>query len=101
MKGLEFVPIFTLNKKATAIVAKVERTGHSAVITRHGRPAALLQRIETGSIEKGKRASVTELQNNTNAIIAEIEGKGTRYIVTRFDEPVAILRKVSAKEFSL
>ncbi len=101
MKGLEFVPISTFNKKATAIVAQVERTGRSAVVTRHGRPAALLQKVEAGRPEKGRRVTVTELQKDTNHIVADIEEKGTRYVVTRFDEPVAVLRKLSAREFSL
>jgi PHD/YefM family antitoxin component YafN of YafNO toxin-antitoxin module len=101
MSGLDFIPIFTFNKKATQIIAKIEKTGRRAIITRHGRPAVLVERATAGDAERGKREMVSNVKNHTNEIIREIEEKGTRYVVTRFDEPVVILRRVSSRELSI
>ncbi len=99
MTNVEFVTVRELNKKATAIVVLVEKSGKQVVITKNGKPVALLQ--GTSNISKGRRETITDIKNDTSRIIKEIEKGGNQIIITRDNLPVALLRRISVKEFCI
>ncbi len=99
MGKVEFVTVTELSRKATALVAEVERTERQVVVTKKGRPVALLQ--GTRRTEKGRRETVTNLKNNALPIISEIEETGKRLIITRDGLPVAVLQKVEDSAFCI
>ncbi len=57
MVNLKFVTVSELRQRATQIVAEVERTGKQIVITKNGKPVAVLRRVmeEELSLDKPKK----------------------------------------------
>ncbi len=98
MTGVRFITITELSKRATAIVSEAERTGKQIVITKKGKPVALLEKMCGSS--KGIKETVTHLKNNAIALIEAVEA-GKRFIITRDSEPVAILQKITDEAFSI
>ncbi len=99
MTGVKFVTVTELDKKATALVSEVERTEIQIVITKRGKPVALLQKVRKG--DKGKQDSVSNLKNHSVALLTEIEKGGNQIIITRDNQPVAVLKRISNKAFTI
>ncbi len=57
MVNLKFRTVSQLKQQATQFVAEVERTGIKIIITKNGRPVAVLQRVseEELSLDKPKK----------------------------------------------
>lgn len=89
---VEFKTVTALSRTATKIVKDIEKTGKRVVITKNGRPVAVLQRV-TGK-DRGRKETVSNLKNNALVIIAEIEKAGKPLIITRDGEPVAYLQRI-------
>ncbi len=98
MSGVRFITITELSKRATAVVSEAERTGEQIVITKKGKPVALLEK--TNRSTRGIKETVTNLKNNAIALIEAVEA-GNRFIITRDSEPVAILQKITDEAFSI
>jgi prevent-host-death family protein len=98
MTGVRFITITELCHKATAMVADAEKTRAQIVITKKGKPVALLTKVDKDS--KGKSETVTKLKNNAIAMIEAIEA-GKSFIITRNEKPVAELSKIADSDFRI
>lgn len=99
MTGVKFVTVSDLDRKATAIVAEVEKGKIKIAVTKNGRPVALLQKATgTGT---GRKETVSTLKNHAARIITELEKTGKRVIITRDTEPVAMIQKITDTVFSI
>ncbi len=98
MTGVRFITITELCHKATAMVADAEKTRAQIVITKKGKPVALLTKVDRN--RKGKSESVTKLKNNAIAMIEAVEA-GKKFIITRDEEPVAELLKITDSDFRI
>jgi antitoxin (DNA-binding transcriptional repressor) of toxin-antitoxin stability system len=98
MTGVRFITVTELSLKATAMVADAEKMGEQIVITKKGKPVALLKKVDRDS--KGKSETVTKLKNNAIAMIESVE-VGGKYIITRNEKPVAVLSKITDSDFRI
>ncbi len=58
MTPLSFITVSELQQRATAIIADVERTGKQVIITKNGKPVAILERVteeDFPSLDKPKK----------------------------------------------
>ena len=99
MTGVKFVTVSELDKKATAIVAGVEKGKLKIAITKNGKPVAILQRAI--GTETGRKETVSTLKHQSARIISELVKTGKRVIITRDTEPVALLQKITDTVFSV
>ena len=98
MTGVRFITVTELCVHATTMVSDAEIRGNQIVVTKKGKPVALLVKFAKG--RKGKFETVTKLKNNAIAIIEQVEA-GKRFIITRNDEPVASLSKIEDSAFRI
>ena len=91
MTGVKFITVSDLDRKATSIVAEVEKGKIKIAVTKNGRPVALLQKAN--GTETGRKETVSTLKNHAAWIISELVKTGKRIIITRDTEPVALLQK--------
>jgi antitoxin (DNA-binding transcriptional repressor) of toxin-antitoxin stability system len=98
MAGVRFVAVTELSVKATAIVSDAEKTGIQVIITKRGKPVALLKKAHRTS--KGMLETVSFFKNNTIQLIKATEA-GKSFIITRFNEPVVSLTKALNDSFRI
>ncbi len=98
MSGVRFITVTELCKHATAVVTDAEKNSYQIVITKKGKPVALLAKVERNTI--GKSESVTKFKNNAIAMIEAVEA-GKSFIITRDEEPVAKLSRITASDFRI
>jgi prevent-host-death family protein len=99
MTGVKFVTVSEIDRKATAIVAEVEKGKVKIVVTKGGKPVAILQRVM--GTETGRKETVSALKHESVRIIAELISTGKRVIITRDTEPVALLQKMTDSVFKI
>ncbi len=93
MTGVKFVTVSEIERKATQLVAEVEKGKLQIIITKHGKPVALLEPI-SGTVT-GRKETVSSLKLQSTRIISELIKSGKRVVITRDAESVAILKKIS------
>ncbi len=98
MTGVRFITVTELSAKATAMVSDAEKKGDQIVITKKGKPVALIKKA--GRANKGESKTVTTLKNNVISIIELVES-GKSFIITRNDKPVAVLSRVTDSAFRI
>lgn len=99
MTGVKFVTISELDNSGTAIIAEAEQGRKLVVITRRGKPVALLRKIARK--DTGREEKLTDMTNNPNGFLSEVEKKGIQIIITRNNKPILLMKKISDKAFSL
>ncbi len=95
MTGVKFVTVTELDKKATAIVSEVEKTGINVIIIKNGKPIARLRKIN--GAEKGRTETVSDLKNHSAMVISKIGKGGKNIIITRNNQPVVVLQSATEK----
>ncbi len=98
MSSVRFITVTELSARATALVSDAESKGEQIVITKKGKPVALLVRFVKG--RKGKSETVTRLKKNAIKIIEAVE-VGKSFIITRSDKPVTVLSKITDSAFRI
>jgi len=98
MTGVRFITVSELSREATAIVSDAEKVKEQIVITKKGKPVALLKKA--GRADKGKSETVTYLKNNAIGVIEAIE-KGKRFIITRDGKRIAVMLRITDDAFSI
>ena len=97
MTGVKFVTVSDLDRKATSIVADVEKGRIKVAVTKNGRPVALLEKPR--GTATGREETVSTLKHEAARIITELIRTGKQVIITKDAEPVAVLQKISDTVF--
>lgn len=99
MAGVRFVTVSDIDRRATSIVAEVEKGNIKIAVTKSGRPVALLEKAH--GAETGRKETVSTLKNHAAQVISDLIRTGKRVIITRDAEPVAVLQRITDTVFSI
>ena len=99
MTGVRFITVSELSRKATAIVSDAVKAKVQIVITKKGKPVALLKKL--GRADMGKSETVTYLKNNAIKVVEAIDEKDKCFIITRDGERIAVILRITDDAFSI
>lgn len=99
MARVKFVTISELDQGVPAVVALAEGGKNQVVITKRGKPVALLRKISKK--ETGRKETLTSIANNANKFISEMEKNARPIVITRNGKPVLLLKPISDRAFSI